>query len=217
MSRLPPSASVAHPAGEGAKLHAPSAERNAPAIVALIRDIAPSQGRGLEIASGTGQHIVALAGAIPQMDWHPSDIAPDRIASIAAHVADAGLPNLHAPLTLDACATGWAQQTGTFDMVYMVNLLHLIPQDAAHRVLEEAVNALTPGGTLMVYGPFMRGGVLTSPGDARFDAELRAADPEIGYKDDRWLESVFRRLDLTPRLSREMPANNLATVATKES
>ena len=215
MTRLPRSASVAH-AAEGAKLHAPAAERNAAAIVALMGEIAPERGRALEIASGTGQHIVALAAAIPQIDWYPSDIAPERIASIDAYRREAALTNLHPARLLDATVSGWGAATGGFDMAHVTNLLHLIPTQAALTLVQEAARALRPGGRMMIYGPFLRDGVLTSPGDARFDADLRAADPAIGYQDDSWLTSVLQDAGLRLILTRDMPANNLAFVAAKE-
>lgn len=73
--------------------------------------------------------------------------------------------------------------------------------------------ALAPGGRFVLYGPFLRGGETTSEGDARFDASLRAGDPEIGYKDDfdviDWLHAAgLALIDVV-----EMPANNLSFVA----
>ncbi len=211
MSRLPPSASIASPA-EGDKLFAPSAERNLPVITALLRDVAPSHGRALEIASGTGQHITALAIAFPNLDWFPSEIAPDRIASINAYVASAQRPNLHPATVLDATQQGWSIDQDAFDLIHLGNLLHLISKPAAQTLLRDAALALAPSGTLTLYGPFMRGGLLTSDGDARFDAELRAADPAIGYKDDAWINEVLTSAGLSFSV-RDMPANNLAFIA----
>lgn len=211
MSRLPPSASITSPAG-GDKLFAPSAERNLPVITALLRDVAPPQGRALEIASGTGQHITALATALPDLDWFPSEIAPDRIASINAYVASANRPNLHPATALDATQEGWSERHRAYDLIHLGNLLHLISMPASEALLREAALALTPAGTLTLYGPFMRGGLLTSEGDARFDAELRAADPAVGYKDDAWINELLTSAGLSLSV-RDMPANNLAFIA----
>lgn len=211
MSRLPPSASIAE-AAEGDKLFAPSAERNLPIITALLCDVAPSCGRALEIASGTGQHITALAAALPNLNWFPSEIAPDRIASITAYAANAQLSNLHPPTLLDATKLGWAAHHDPYNLIHLSNLLHLISTPAALTILQEAALALAPLGTLTLYGPFMRAGVLTSVGDAKFDAELRAADPAIGYKDDTWINEVLTSAGLSLTV-RDMPANNLAFIA----
>ena len=213
MSRLPPNASVAT-ALEGGKLANPSAQRNAAAIVEMVQQVAPTQGRALEIASGTGQHVFALASALPALVWHPSDIAPDRLTSINAYTT--GLPNVRPAVMLDATEDGWSDGQEPFDLIYLGNLLHLIPQDAAQTLLTQAARALAPAGTLVVYGPFMRGGALTSDGDAKFHADLQAADPDIGYKDDAWVKEVLTAGDLVLSMVRDMPANNLSFISRRE-
>ncbi len=215
MSRsLPPSASVAEP-GEGGKLFAPSAARNAPLIAAELARRSPQSGRALEIASGTEQHVVAYARALPRLTWQPTEVAPDRLASIAAYRAESALENIAQPAPLDACAPGWGADWAGQDLVVLVNLTHLIPEAALRTLLGEVARALAPGGLFFLYGPFKRNGQLTSPGDARFDGELRAADPAIGYKDDldmaRWLGEAGIALAETL----EMPANNLVMLARK--
>jgi SAM-dependent methyltransferase len=101
---------------------------------------------------------------------------------------------------------------GAFDLITLANLLHLIAQDEAQVLLREVSQALSPGGIALIYGPFLRAGELTSEGDAQFDAELRAADPAIGYKDDDWVNEVLTSAGLDPEV-RQMPANNLAFIA----
>ena len=61
---LPDSASVATP-GEDGRLFAPSAARNVNAILDLVAHHIPDHGDAMEIASGTGEHILALANAFP--------------------------------------------------------------------------------------------------------------------------------------------------------
>ena len=209
---LPPTASVAQ-AGEGARLHAPSAERNAGPITDALVGIAPRAGTALELASGTGQHVVAFARAMPGLDWQPTEIDPVRRASIEAHAAEAGLPNLRAVLPLDATAPGWGARHAGQDLIVLVNLLHLVSTPEARSLIHETAQALAPGGRFALYGPFLRDGQATSEGDARFDASLRTQDPAIGYKDladvTGWLEAA----GLTVPESRTMPANNLLLIA----
>lgn len=211
---LPPTASVADPQ-EGDKLFAPAAARNAGAISAVLAEHAPATGRALEIASGTGQHVVVFARALPDLHWHPTEIDPARRASIDAHVTDADLGNIAPAQHLDATAPGWGREAGTYDLVVLVNLLHLVSTPEARQVLDGAATALAPGGVLVFYGPFKRSGKLVSAGDHRFDTELRGADPLIGYKDDLEVEGWVRNSDLQPTRMIEMPANNLAFVARK--
>lgn len=215
MSNLPPSASVATPL-DGAKLFAPSAERNLAVILALLGEVAPAQGRALEIASGTGQHVSSFAKALPALTWQPTEIQPERLASIDAYAAATGAGNLKPAVMLDAAQAGWAAAHDPYDLIYLGNLLHLIPQHAAQTVLTQAASALAPNGTLVLYGPFMRAGLLTTEGDRKFHAELRAADPEIGYKDESWVTEVLTAAALRLSTVREMPANNLSFIARRD-
>ncbi len=215
MSRnLPPTANVAQQQ-DGAKLHAPAAERNADALCTLIRAHAPKTGRALEIASGTGQHIIAFAAALPDLNWQPSDVASNRLNSINAYVAEAGLNNIAPAVALDATTSGWSRDHLPKDLIILINLLHLISTCEAQTVIAEAAQTLAPHGTLIMYGPFARDGQLTSAGDIEFDAQLRGADPDIGYKDTTDMTLWLQRAHLSEITMHEMPANNLAFVAGK--
>ncbi|NHQ74750.1 DUF938 domain-containing protein [Roseovarius gahaiensis] len=211
---LPETASTATP-GDGARLHAPAAERNAAQILDLLRHQGPETGRVLELAAGTGQHAAIFAAALPGLEWQPSDIDPDRRASIDAWATTANAPNLRPAIELDATAPGWGTAQAGQNMILLVNLMHLISTPEAKTVIAEVAKALAPQGRFILYGPFLRDGDATSEGDARFDASLRAQDPEIGYKDDfdviDWLHEAG--LDLVDVV--EMPANNLALVSQK--
>lgn len=208
---LPPTASVADIQEDG-RLFAESAARNQQPICDILKDIAPPKGHALEIAAGTGQHSPAFAKTCPGLIWVPTDIDEARLASIRAYVMDAQLPNLSLPLPLDATQSGWSKTTGPLDLVVLVNLLHLISEAEARMILAEVSNALTPNGQFLLYGPFMRGGELTSAGDESFHQSLVNADPEIGYKDDFDIIDWAGEYGLSPRHVLEMPANNLAFV-----
>lgn len=211
---LPLSASVAQPQ-EGAKLFAPSADRNAQALLTLLHDHAPKTGQVLEIASGTGQHVTAFATALSSLVWQPTELDPARCASIDAHVAEAGLQNVRAAVLLDATTRGWSATHPSNNLIHLSNLLHLISEIEAQTIISEAAQALHPTGKIILYGPFRRGGILTSEGDQKFDAELRAADPDIGYKDDLDITNWLRDAGLSLIKTVNMPANNLAFIARK--
>lgn len=209
---LPDTASVAAQ-GDGGRLFAPSAARNAAAIVALVVDKAPSDaGRALELASGTGQHIVELARACPHLQWQPTEVDAHRRASIDAYLDAADLPNIRRAANLDATAKGWSADHRGQNFILLVNLLHLISKGEARVLIAEAARALAAGGVLMIYGPFMRDDVLTSDGDAQFDASLRAQDPEIGYKGDFEVVEWGQAEGLEFGDMIEMPANNLGLI-----
>lgn len=215
MSRpLPASASVATPQ-EGDKLHAPSAARNVEPLTQMLRQHAPAMGQALEIASGTGQHIIAYAAALPGLHWQPSEIEPVRRASIDAYVAEAGLENVARAIDLNATQDGWARTLPPQDLILLSNLLHLIPAAEAETLIIQAALALAAEGVLILYGPYKREGILVSDGDRRFDAELRAADPMIGYKDTAEVTGWITSAGLTAPVMQPMPANNLALIARK--
>lgn len=207
---LPPTASVAEPDGTG-RLFAPAAERNAQAIGDLLAEVAPPQGRALELASGTGQHVASFARRFPGLHWQPTEPDADRRASIDTYTQ--GIPNVAPAIDLDACAPGWSTGHAGQNLILLVNLLHLISASEAETLIAETAKALAPGGTFVLYGPFKRGGTLTSPGDESFHASLIASDPAIGYKDDFDTMDLLQSAGLEMALVMEMPANNLALIA----
>lgn len=200
---------------QDARISAPSALRNRDVIRDQLLRIAPARGRALEIASGTGEHVVCFAAALPGLTWQPTDPDAARRASIMAWAAEAALPNILPPLHLDAARPGWAADHGPADLVVLVNLLHLISAPEARVVLTEAAQALSIGGTFALYGPFLRDGRPTSEGDASFDASLRAQDPAIGYKDLADVTAILAGAGLVLADTVEMPANNLLLIANR--
>lgn len=199
----------ARPADGDGRLVAAAAERNLAAILDALLPHLPRRGDVLELASGTGQHIAALAAHRPDLSFHPSDPDPLRRVSIDAHCR--GLPNVAQAGDIDACRPGWAVERAA-DAVVVINLLHLISDGELAVLLDESHRALAPGGLLAIYGPFLRDGIATSPGDAAFDADLRRQDPAVGFKDAEAVETVLRVLGLTVTAV-EMPANNLMLIA----
>ncbi|MGQ0611702.1 MAG: DUF938 domain-containing protein [Paracoccaceae bacterium] len=206
--RLPDSGAATAP--DGRRL-VPSAERNAPAILAVLLARAPRTGRMLELAAGSGLHAAQFAQALPGLDWQPTDRDAANFGSIKAWAATSA-GTIRPPQVLDAAAPGWSAQWPDRQAILLVNLLHLIPESAAETVLSEIALALAPGGVAFVYGPFLRGGAATSEGDARFDAALRAQDPAIGYKDIAWVQSRLDGAGLASQVL-PMPANNLMILA----
>lgn len=190
------------------RLHAPSAERNLAPIKEVLADLLPQGGDVLELASGTGQHIADFAATWPDLTWHPSDIVEERLVSIQAWREKVQLPNLQEVREFDA-VTGWGALKGRYDFIYVVNLLHLIPDAAAASVLAGMAQALNPGGRMMVYGPFRDAGAFRSEGDAKFHASLTRQDASIGYKDAQWVREQMADAGLTDVSELLMPANNL--------
>ena len=214
--KLPSTASVVHKTN-GGQLHSPAAERNAGEIVRVVCDYAPKNGNALEIASGTGQHIVELAAAIPSLIWQPSDIDETRLNSIVSRSLTKQLPNLLPPIRLDVTDKSWPPLCRNRDFILLVNLLHLVSEAEVKAIISGISQSLAEDGRCVIYGPFMRNGVLSSSGDQAFHQSLIEADPDIGYKDDAWMFDLFSRQSLKIIKTLEMPANNLAFVMEKDN
>ena len=211
---LPDTASVANYESNG-RLNAPSAARNAAPIVELVRKTAIKAGNALEIASGTGQHIVKLASVLPHLSWQPSDVDEARIKSIRSWSDDEHLTNLKPPCLLDATAEGWAAEHRDQDLILLVNLLHLISTKETIILVEEMSKALVSKGLSIIYGPFMRSGKLTSKSDMEFHQSLINTDPGLGYKNDIDMLNLFGEAGLMHLSTENMPANNLAFILQK--
>jgi hypothetical protein len=190
-----------------------AAERNQGPILEVLRGVLPARGTVLEIASGTGQHVVHFAAALPVLSWQPSDADAGHRAVIVARLATASLPNVRAPLALDVHDARWSLAQPV-DAIVCINMIHVAPASATTALIGGAQRALDPGGAglLFLYGPFRQGGRHTAPSNAAFDASLRARDPAWGVRD---LEDVtgqaaaagFARIAVVA-----MPANNLSVV-----
>jgi SAM-dependent methyltransferase len=205
-----------HPA---LRQHSPSAERNREPILAVLREVLPPTGRVLEIASGTGQHAVCFAGALPGLDWQPSDLDADARASIAAWVAHAGLANIRAPLALDVHQADWGVHThdklDKLDAVVCINMIHISPWSATQALFAGASRRLAVGGVLYLYGPYKRGGAQTSPSNDAFDQQLRSRDPAWGVRDMEAVVALGASVGLVCDEPIAMPANNFSLVFRK--
>ncbi|KGX72125.1 methyltransferase small domain protein [Burkholderia pseudomallei TSV28] len=194
---------------------APAAERNREPILAVLKRVLPARGAVLEIASGTGQHAVHFAAALPDLVWQPTDVDAAARESIAAWVADAALPNLRAPLALDVCVEPWPLAAA--DAIVCVNMIHIAPWAAVCALFVGAARALPDGGVLYLYGPYRRGGAHTAESNAQFDAQLRRRNPAWGVRDLEAVVELGGASGLALDEVVEMPANNLSVVFRKRA
>ena len=169
------------------------------------------------MASGTGQHVAALAAALPGLDWQPTEVSEDAFPDIVAH--SAGRANIRAPVLLDVAAAPWpAELTGSgLTVVLCVNLTHISPWACTLGLLAGAAAALRPGGTLLIYGPFLVDGRATTESNATFDASLRRNNAEWGYRDRGVIASEAAKLGLQTAEFIDMPANNFMLAFRKEA
>ncbi|MDQ1153721.1 DUF938 domain-containing protein [Brevundimonas sp. SORGH_AS_0993] len=198
-------------------LSSPAAARNSAAILEVLRAHLPARGAVLEIAAGSGQHAVAFAAALPDVDWTPSDPSAEARASIAAWTRHAGSPNLRPPLVLDATDEAtWPDPR--FDAVFCANMIHISPWAATEGLMRLAGRTLRhPGGLLALYGPFLEADQPLAPSNAAFGASLKDRDPAWGLRDRDAVTTLARThgLILTRRVA--MPANNLMLLFRREA
>jgi SAM-dependent methyltransferase len=205
---------AAEGASGGGKGHAPAAERNRGPLLEVLREVLAARAGGrlevLEVASGTGQHAVHFAAALPHLAWQPTDVEPAALASIDAWAREAGLANVRPALQLDAAA--WPWPVARADAVVCINMVHISPWAATEGLLAGAGRVLPPGGRLVLYGPYLVEGRPTAPSNLAFDASLRARDPSWGV---RSLEAVLAAAaphGLVRERVVDMPSNNLTVV-----
>ena len=192
-------------AAASARRSAPAAQRNREPIAEVLRDWLPPSGLVLEIASGSGEHAVHFARSFPKHEWQPSDVHPDALTSIAVWRDEAGLPNMRAPIVLDAATADWP--IALADAVLSINMVHISPWSAALGLIAGAARLLAPGAPLILYGPWLEEGIAAAPSNVAFDADLRRRDPEWGLRVVEAFAAVASDFSLEQR--RAMPANNL--------
>lgn len=196
------------------QLHWPAPERNKGPILEVLRRVLPTRGTLLELASGSGQHAVFFAAALPGWRYIPSDIAAQNLESIRAYWEAARLPNLLAPLALDVRANDW--QVEPLDAVYSANLLHISPWECTEALLRGAARHLRPLGQLILYGPFRIAGQHTSESNRQFDADLRGRDARWGVRDLDDVVAVANGCGLQLRERVALPANNQCLVLQRQ-
>lgn len=203
--------------GDGRRC-SPSAARNREVILDVLKTHITLPARILEIASGTGEHGVFIAGALPGVQWTYSDIDAPSLESQRAWRKASGLPNLRGPLEIDASEPDWgeAEEAREWDAIFSANMIHIAPFDAAEGLIAGAGRLLGSTGLLVLYGPFARDGKL-APSNQAFDANLRGRDARWGVRDlDRDVLPLAEVAGFQLEAIVEMPANNLTVFFRKK-
>ena len=189
---------------------APAAARNRQPILDVLTPHLPTQGLVLEIASGSGEHIVYFAEALPDLVFQPSDPSPEARASIDDWVQALALGNVCPALALDAAGDVWPLERA--DTVICCNMIHIAPWEAAVGLIAGAGRILPKGGTLYLYGPYRRSGRHTAPSNEAFDLDLRRRNPAWGVRDLEAVTALAQAQGFGAPEIIDMPANNLSLV-----
>ena len=194
-------------------------ERNQEPILLVLRHWLPPRARVLEVGSGSGQHAVHFARHLAGLQWQPSDRA-ETLGDLRERISLEGRRDLAPgarladPIELDVDRTDqWPQ--GPYEAVFSANTTHIMAAASVPCLLAGAARVLAPDGLLLLYGPFLGGGVPTAPSNAAFDAHLRSLDPTMGVRDARVVTQQALSLGLEALADGAMPANNRILVFRK--
>ena len=187
------------------KPNAPACERNREPILTVLRTFFADRRHVLEIGSGTGQHAIHFAAALPQLVWQTSDRA-ENLPGVRAWLDAAQLPNTPAPLMLDVGGATWPG--GPFDAVFSANTLHIMGWPEVEAFFAALPAVTTIEAKLAIYGPFNVDGRPTSDSNAAFDASLKARAPHMGIRDAAAVDDLARAAGFGLRDDVAMPANN---------
>ena len=192
------------------KPYSESCEQNKAVILTIIKPLLTEQTSLLEIGSGTGQHAVYFADAMPHIHWHTSD-RQVSLAGINQWLADArakkmNVSNVQPPLLLDVMQENWPELS--VDAVFSANTLHIMSAHEVERLFKQAAKLLQKGGVFLVYGPFNYQGQYTSESNRQFDVWLKSRNPDSCIKDFSFIDDLAQNNGLQLQTDYEMPANN---------
>jgi len=191
------------------KPFSPACARNREPILDVLRTQFADRRNVLEIGSGTGQHAVHFAAAMPSLVWQCSDRA-EHLPGIRAWLDDAGLANTPVPIELDVARGPWP--TTRFDAVFSANTLHIMSWTDVQALFDGIDAGLTADAAVAIYGPFNVGGRFTSDSNAAFDADLKARAAHMGLRNIEAVHALARGVGLESIADVAMPANNRCLV-----
>ena len=192
------------------RLQYPATSRNRDAILDVLRGSLPPAGLVLEIASGSGEHIVHFANALPGLTFQPSDPEDAARLSIAAWTMETGLPNIRPPLAIDVLREPWP--IAQADAMLCINMIHISPWEATAALMRNAGRILTKGAPLYLYGPYRQKDVVTADSNEAFDVSLKSRNPQWGLRQLDDVAALAREAGFSEPEVTPMPANNLSVV-----
>ena len=190
------------------KHHAPATARNRQPILEVLRPRLPADGLVLEVASGSGEHVVHFAAALRHLVFQPSDPSAAARASIDEWAGASGLANVRPAVALDAAAPAWPVAQAA--AVLCSNMIHIAPWAAVVGLVAGAARLLPADGLLYLYGPYRRDGRHTAPSNDAFDRDLRQRDAEWGVRDLEAVTALAAAHGFAAPEVIDMPANNLS-------
>lgn len=200
-----------------AKRHAPATLRNREAIVRVLSAELPKKGVVLEVASGSGEHVVFFAQAFPALTWQPSDLEPAALNSIRAYTQEYTGNNISDPIEVDAqLPKAWALPS-EIAAALCINMIHISAYGSCTGLFEGTAKAAAQSGgargfPLILYGPFFEQGGEPAQSNLAFDLSLKARNPNWGIRHVEKIDTTARAHGFERSARYEMPANNLMLI-----
>ncbi len=191
------------------KPFSPSCERNRESILGLLHEVFADRKHVLEIGSGTGQHAVFFAQALPHLQWQTSERS-EYLAGVQSWLDDAALINTPAPIVLDVGQVDWPAMT--FDAIFTANTLHIMAWPEVERLFARLPEIMDGDCIVVVYGPFNIDGQYTSDSNAEFDRWLHERGEHMAIRDLAAVDALAAAAGLERIALHPMPANNFCAV-----
>jgi cyclopropane fatty-acyl-phospholipid synthase-like methyltransferase len=187
-----------------AKPFSPASERNREPILTVLREWFADRSRVLEIGSGTGQHAVHFAAAMPHLVWQCSDRA-EHLPGMRMWLDEAALSNTPQPLRLDVTGD-WP--TTRYDAIFSANTLHIMAWPEVEQLFKKLPDVTTDDAYVVIYGPFNIDGRFTSESNASFDHDLKMRGAHMGLRDVADVDALASKAGFDLADDVAMPANN---------
>jgi Protein of unknown function (DUF938) len=199
--------------------HAPATLRNRDFILDVLHDVLPKTGVILEIASGSGEHVVHFARNLPSLVFQPSDPDPDARLSVTAWVKATVVTNVRAPIALDALHSVWP--IASADGIICINMIHISPWEATVGLIKGAAAILPPGSPLSLRSIHTRRvsdgaeQIGVQPKPALSQPDQGSARPRSGRCDGaiRWILGSGYHRNARKQSERCVPPNVIVSVA----
>ncbi len=187
------------------KPYSESCDQNRDVILKTIQPLLAHKRSVLEIGSGTGQHAVYFANAMPHLIWQCSDQI-EYHQGIKQWLTEENLDNTPAPISLSVSTDDWP--SNTFDAIFSANAVHIMSWDNVLDFIHNAIKIINLDGLLILYGPFNYNGKHTSDSNARFDTWLKNRDSKSGIRDFETINELVETEGMSFENDIQMPANN---------
>jgi cyclopropane fatty-acyl-phospholipid synthase-like methyltransferase len=179
-------------------------EENKRPILGVLKRLFVDVQEVLEVGSGTGQHAVYFAEAMPHLYWQTSD-RDENHPGIRAWLEEKSLSNTGYPLQLNV-TEDWPART--YDAVFSANTTHIMSWSEVEHFFQGVGQVLRRDGYFVLYGPFNFAGTYISESNRQFDQWLQQRDPLSGIRNFEDLDALATQQGLVFAEDIEMPVNN---------